>query len=101
LLSDPVTYARYVDVLQGVIDAITQQRFRAALDETAAELEVYISRPEIAAAMVELIEDVPGATDPKVALQEIAAEIDALEAALVARRALLQQRIDTYRAENP
>ncbi len=86
LLGDPVTYARYVAVLQEVIDAIPPERFRAALDLTEAQLARYMTRPEIAGAM-------------EVTMDEIRAELDGLQADFEARRALYQQRVDMYRED--
>lgn len=98
MFADPVVYARFVDRLEGVLARITPDVVQAALDRTGAGLLPYFARPEICAAMGELLEDNPGAIDPEVAQSDIRDHLDLLLQSYQARRALLLERIDAYRA---
>lgn len=101
ILQDPVTYARYVDVLEALSNEITEEVFGEAADTTAAGLVYYLQQPGIAAAMTELVQANPGATDPLVAQAEIVAATSALKASFQARRQLMLARIADYHLANP
>ncbi len=99
ILADPLTYARYVDRLDELLATVTDEVFAELLGNTEAALLPLVRRPEVAAAMVELIADNPAAVDPAVAEQEIVDAIADLDARFRARRQLLLQRVANYRAQ--
>lgn len=101
VLRDPVTYARYVDVLEALSSEITPAVFADAADATAADLSYYLQQPGIAAAMTELVQANPAAVDPLVAQAEIQAAVSGLEASFQARRQLLIDRVAEYQVMNP
>jgi hypothetical protein len=98
LLADPLIYARFVEILDGMIASrVTEETVEAALDKTAAILLPFFERPEICAAMVELLKSNPEATTPEVAVADIEAEMAQLRSDYLARRDLLLSRIKDYR----
>jgi len=100
LLADDVVYARYVDVLEDLIlYRVTEGVFDAALDQTRGALLPFFDRPEICAAMVELLKSNPGASDPEVAKADILDKMGKLKADFLARRGKLLDLIAKYRAE--
>lgn len=101
ILQDPVTYARYVDMLESLSNELTEDVFDEAADATAAGLVYYLQQPGIAAAMTELLQANPGAADPMVAEAEIVAATSSLKTSFAARRQLLIDRVAEYRLLNP
>jgi hypothetical protein len=99
LLVDPMMYARYVDRLDELLSRLTPERLQDALDRTGAELLPWFERPEICAAMTELVQDNPGASDPAEAQRDLREHLAALRDQYESRRTLLFDRIEAYRAE--
>ena len=100
VLSDPFMYDRYVGVLEQLLTELTPERLQEVLDATGAALLPYFERPEICAASTELLEDHPGASEPDQAQAYIRDGLAELREAYAARRALLMDRIDSFRAES-
>jgi len=99
LLADEAGYARYVDVLEDLLDErLTPAVFDAAMDRTAAELLPFFDRPEICAAMVELLGVVPGATDPVVARAAVLERVANYKALFRTRSEALKAAVEAYRA---
>jgi hypothetical protein len=99
VLGDPILYDRFVDVLDELVTAgLTAEVFDAAVDEAAAALLPWFDRPEICAAMVELLALDPNAATPAVARADIVAFMDEARAQYQARADLLRSRIAAYRA---
>lgn len=96
LLRDPLLYDRYVDTLAAVLDQLTPERVQTALDRTGTDLAPFLSRPEVCAAMIELLATDPEATDPAEAQRATDAALVQLGDDIAARRALLRERISTY-----
>lgn len=98
LLADPYVYRRYVDTLERVITELTPAALAAALDRTGGALLPYFERPEICAAMIELLEPAPPEPrDCGSAQREIRRQMERLERLFTSRRRQLIQRIADYR----
>jgi hypothetical protein len=98
VLTDPAVYARFVDVLEGLLaDGLGEADMDAALAATAAELLPFFADPAVCAAMTELTAANPAAVRPEVAQADIRAHMDALREDFRARRAELLARIAAYR----
>ncbi len=100
VLRDPVTYARYVDVLEALSTEITPAVFDDAADTTAADLSYYLQQPGVAAAMTELVQANPAAVDPLVAQAEIQGAVSWLKASFQARRQLVMDGVVEYHVQN-
>gem|GEM_PF-1335658 len=99
LLVDPVVYARYVDLLEGLITTrLTEDVFDQALKHTADQLLPFFDRPGVPAAMVELVKKNPAAIDGEVAKADILAAMDKKRQAYLARRDKLVALIAAWRA---
>ncbi len=94
LLADPVVYARYAQVMGELLDRLTPDRMQAALDATGAALLPYFERPEICAAMTELVSANPGASEPAEAQRDLREHLDLLHDDYETRRVLLRNRLD-------
>jgi hypothetical protein len=102
VMTDPLIYRRYVEVLESMIqEEVTEGVVDAALAQTMSVLFGFFDRPHICAAMTHLIESNPAATDPTVAKADITARMDELRQAYRDRRDLLLARIHAYRQNNP
>ncbi len=98
LLADPIIYSRYVDILEERLDGgLDQEVFDLLLRDTEDQLSAIAARPGAAAALIRLINKVPGATDPDVASAEIRAAGAAMSVDFAERSALLRERISAYR----
>ncbi len=98
LLSDPILYSRYVDVLESVLEEhVTPDRFDAAVDATEVAIMPILSKAGVSAAMVRLIADNPGAIDPEEAKRDVAAKLESLRSQYRQRHSLLLDRISAYR----
>ncbi|HEU5056012.1 MAG TPA: CotH kinase family protein, partial [Kofleriaceae bacterium] len=93
LFADPVVYARYADVMSALLDRLTPDRMQQALDATGAALLPYFERPEICAAMTELLSSNPAASDPSEAQRDIREHLDLLRDDYQRRRAFLRNRL--------
>jgi hypothetical protein len=98
MFAEPYIYGLFVDKLEERLALLTEERFNQAVDYTASQLLPFFQRPEICAAMTNLLASNPGATDPVVATADIQGRLDALKTSYQARRNLLLSRIATYRA---
>jgi hypothetical protein len=97
--SDPFCYAYYVDILEDVIEnRLTEAVFQAACERTGEELSRFVSRPRIAASMVELISAKPQAVDPAVAEAEIQNALQRLIFRFSRERVDLVEKIASYRS---
>jgi hypothetical protein len=102
LLTDPVVYQRFVDILEEMMATrVTADDVDAALDETASVLLPFFERPEICQAMVVLLEKNPEAADPAIAQADILGKMDELRNQHAARRTKLEERIQAYREAQP
>ncbi len=95
--TDPVVYAWYVEILEDVIAAMTQEVFDSAVDETVGRLLPFFEEQRIRDAMIELLESHPDASDAEPARQAIQSAGDELKALFSARRAELLESIQAYR----
>jgi spore coat protein H len=98
IFADDTVYARYVDILDEVLDQLTPASFEALTLESASAIQRWLERPGIAPAMTELLELDPDAADASVAAQlvDAAAADDAASYALL--RAELIDRIAAFRS---
>ena len=102
ILSDPLAYEGFADVLQELVEEkLTHSMFKAALDNTRTQVLHYLNRPEISRAMTELIESNPAARDPAVAAGEVNARLAELDVEFGRRRELIRERIEEYRDSAP
>jgi hypothetical protein len=102
LFSDPLCYEYYVDILEDVIEnRLTEAVFQAACERTGEELSRFLSRPRIAASMIELLNAKPRAVDPAVAKAEIQNELHRLLFRFSRERVKLVERIASYRSGGP
>lgn len=100
ILPDAVVYSQFVTKLEeSLANQLTRARMVAALDKVKTTLQGLLTRPEICAAMTELLRFNAGAADCAVARTVVGSRADAILAAYDARRTLLQTRIATYRAK--
>jgi hypothetical protein len=94
LFADPVVYAHYTGVTRQLLDRLTPERMQEALDVTGTALLPYFERPEICAAMTELLASNPAASDPAEAQRDIREHLDLLQGDYQSRRVLLLTRLD-------
>lgn len=95
LLSTPTIYAKFVDVLESLLDgALSQDHFDAAAAQTRERLVALLQTPDAVAAMEQFETD-----DPSQAAAMIDDEIARMSQAFAERRDQLRERIATYRAE--
>jgi hypothetical protein len=98
LLSDPYIYSTYVDILEDLAsNRLTDTVFQSACDRTEAELSRLLSRPGVAAAMVELLAVNPRVADPAVAQQAIRGALQRLAFRFSKERATMLEQIVAYR----
>src|SRR5690606_15932813 len=83
LLGDPVTYARYVDRLEDILDWLDTDRFGQEVEDARGKLLPWFSRADVCAASVEL--SAPAQASPEVAQQAIGAYLDGLKSTYAAR----------------
>ena len=97
--SDPLCYEYYIDILEDVIEKrLTEAIFQAACERTGEELSRFLSRPQISAAMIELIAIQPQAIEPAVAKAEIQNALQELLFNFSRERVKLVERIASYRS---
>ncbi|MEM7152263.1 MAG: CotH kinase family protein [Myxococcota bacterium] len=101
ILRDPVTYGRFIDVVELVSEQVSEAVFDEAVDATAADLVYYLQQPGIAPAMTELLQSNPAATDPAVAQQDVLDTAESLKQDYAARRQLIADRVAAYRLLHP
>lgn len=98
LLSDPIMYERFVDILEKLLtDDLTPERFDQALQATSTAIMPFLDRPGLSAALVRLVDDNPAAVDPQEAKRDVREHLDSLASSYRARRDLLLARIQSYR----
>ena len=97
LLSDPAGYDRFAGLLGDLLERVTPDHMQEALDRTGAALLPWFERPEICAAMTELVRENPGAIDPTEAQRDIREHLDVFRDEYESRRTFLQQRLDGLR----
>ncbi len=93
LLADPDGYDHFLDLLADLLDRVTPEHMQDALDRTGSALLPWFERPEICAAMTELVGENPAATDPTEAQRDIREHLDQFRDEYESRRSLLLQRI--------
>ena len=94
LFADPVVYTHYTRVMRRLLERLTPERMQEALDVTGAALLPYFERPEICAAMTELLSANPAASDPAEAQRDLREHLDLLRDDYQTRRVLLETRLD-------
>jgi len=98
LFSDPLCYEYYIDILEDVIEnRLTEAMFQAACERTGNELSRFLSRPQVSAAMIELIATNPQTIEPAVAKAEIQKALQELLFNFSRERVKLVERIAAYR----
>jgi hypothetical protein len=98
LFSDPHIYGSYVDILEDLANThLTDTVFQSACDRTEAELSRLLSRPEVSAAMVELLAVNPRFADPAVAQQAVRGALRKLALSFSRERATVLEQIVAYR----
>lgn len=98
IFADAEVYARYVDVLESVLDAVTQEDFETIVDQTYAILDSYFQRDEVRLAMVEIIEGNPDAATYEGIMEDVEERRVEMKAGFVANQARLRQAIARWRA---
>jgi hypothetical protein len=98
LFADPVVYALYVDVLAGVLEEMSQERFSQIASESADEITQYVDDPYVVTAMVELVALDENARTPEAAMQAVDGAAAGLVEEFVTRRSELLDLLDAYRA---
>lgn len=94
IFADDVVYALYVEVLA----ELTPESFGAATRRSAESIQRWLDVPDVAPAMVELIEIDARASDPAVASQVVNAAAADLASAYVSMHTELLDRIAAFRA---
>ncbi len=88
----------YIDILEDVIEnRLTEAMFQAACERTGNELSRFLSRPQVSAAMIELIATNPQTIEPVVAKAEIQKALQELLFNFSRERVKLVERIAAYR----
>jgi hypothetical protein len=94
LLADAAVYARYrqrlAELLAGELGA---EKIAAAAATTRAQILPFLADPVVTGALEELLARIPAAADPATAQAEVTAELDQIEADLLARRTELLGRL--------
>ncbi len=98
IFADQVVYDRYVDVLDGVLDELSTDRFEEFARAAAESVTRWFDDSDRLAAMVEFIEEDPERDDPAVAVDTVASIAGDLVDRYAALRDNLIERIDAYRA---
>lgn len=100
ILPDALVYKDFVTKLEeSLANQLIRTRMATALDQVRTALQGWLTRPEICAAMTELLKINAGAADCAVARTVIGSRADAILAGYDARRTKLQGLITTYRAK--
>ncbi len=98
LFASSTNYERYIDALEEVlVNDVTEGRFAEAARATEAALLPFFDDPAIVAAMAGLVAGDPPAVDPVVATSDIRAKLSSLVILYASRRALLLDRIESWR----
>ena len=100
LFADRTIYARYVDVLASLLDAVSQDVFDAVLDEAVARLDGYFRDPAVREAMIELLEENPDAIDYEDAMADIEDAAATMKHRFAERHADLRQAIEDWRTRS-
>jgi hypothetical protein len=98
IFSDPKVYARFATELHSSLTWLDEARFDAAIHASEVSVLGFFAKQEVRAAMVELLDDEPGAIDYDVAEQEVLARGAVLRDMFADRRALLVDLLDAYDA---
>jgi hypothetical protein len=101
ILRSPEVYARYVELLEGLIADLGPEKLRYTMDQVRDELWAVLADDATAAAMVTLVEKHPEAATAEGARAVIAAKMDAMLEEAKARRAALTEAIAAWRATLP
>ena len=99
IFADAEVYARYVDVLESVLDTVTREDFEALVDHTYALLDGYFQRDEVREAMVEIIEANPDAITYEGIMQDVEERRTDMKAGFQANQTRLRQAIEDWRAQ--
>jgi len=97
LLTDAAGYDHFATLLGDLLDRITPDHMQEAIDRTGSALLPWFERPEICAAMTELVGENPGATDPTEAQRDIREHLDLFRDQYETRRTFLLERLDGLR----
>jgi len=93
LLRSAAVYRRFGAALAEIIDALTASTLREMMDQVREDLFAVLDDDETAAAMVELVSEVPSAATAAGAQTEIASRMEAMLQAAEARRQWLIDRL--------
>ncbi len=93
-------YGLYVDTLEELLLWLSEDRFAEVLGAVGATIGDWLQVDDVRAAMVELLDANPAASDALVARGEIDAKVAEMQEAYAERRALLTARIAAWRAAN-
>ena len=100
LLSDPLTYEAYVDILDELVERrLKNDVFVEALERSAEEALAIVARENVASAMVELFPDGPQSAreDLETVVDAVRSESKRLRRMFAANSARLAKRIRNYR----
>jgi len=96
--ADEAPYARYVEALSTLLADLPPERVDAALEETRRKLLPFLDDPDVAGAMVELIERDESAARPARARALVSEALDGIGANYRARHAELSAGVEGWRA---